>query len=91
MLSDSEKLFIYGNGYNFNNTKVMLDDLVFTIHYLQTWIKNSSFSFCHLSDKVLFNERNIFEKSKRIFTKTYLSANDKVQIAQLETNSVLYS
>ena len=39
MLSDSEKLFIYGNGYNFNNTKVMLDDLVFTIHYLQTWIK----------------------------------------------------
>ena len=45
MLSDSEKLFIYGNGYNFNNTKVMLDDLVFTAHYLQTWIQNYVLQF----------------------------------------------
>ena len=45
MLSDSEKLFLYNNGYNFNNTKVMLDDLVFTIHYLQTWIQNYLLQF----------------------------------------------
>ena len=45
MLSDSEKLFLYNNGYNFNNTKVMLDDLVFTAHYLQTWIQNYVLQF----------------------------------------------
>ena len=38
-------LFLYGNGYNFNNTKVMLDDLVFTAHYLQTWIQHYVLQF----------------------------------------------
>ena len=86
MLSDSENFL-----YMAMDTTLPIQKLCSIIWYLQSIIckhgyKTIYFSFFHLSDKVLFNERNIFEKSKRIFTKTYLSANDKVQIAQLETN-----
>ena len=41
----TRKTFLYSNRYNFNNTKVMLDDLVFTAHYLQTWIQNYVIQF----------------------------------------------
>ena len=86
MLSDSDKLF-----YITMDTTLTIQKLFSMIWYLQPIIckhgyKTMYFSFCHLPVKDLFNERNIFEKSKWIFTKTYLSANDKVKIVQLETN-----
>ena len=62
MLSDSEKLFIYMA----MDTTLTIQKLYSMIWYLQSIIckhgyKTIYLSFCHLSDKVLFNERNVFK------------------------------
>ena len=61
MLSDSENFL-----YMAMDTTLAIQKLCSIIWYLQSIIckhgyKNIYFSFCHLSDKVLFNERNVFK------------------------------
>ena len=62
MSSDSEKLF-----YIALDTTLTIQNFCSMIWYLQPIIckngyKTISYSFCHLSVKTLFNERNIFKK-----------------------------